>query len=266
MAGSAEAGCAVRWIPEIDERFEVPVLDPAIWIPYYLPHWSSRERTSARYEVGGGSLRLRIDRDQPAWSPEFDGPIRVSSLQTGVFAGPVGSSVGQLRFREGLIVREAQESRALFTPRYGRLEIEAAALDDPHAMVAGWMIGYGDAPERTGEICIFEIFGHEVADGRALVGMGIHPFGDPALVDDFEKVPVEIDVRQQHQYAVEWLPGRVTLLVDGSPVKTAAQAPDYPMQLMLGIYEFPDRPEPPSPPESYPKVFEVRSFRAWRPG
>ncbi len=266
MAGSAEAGATVQWIPEIDERFEAPVLDSAVWVPHYLPHWSSRERTAARYEVGGGSLRLRIDREQPAWSPEFDGPIRVSSLQTGVFAGPVGSSIGQLQFRDGLIVREAQESRALFTPRYGRLEIEAAALDDPHVMVAGWMIGYGDAPERTGEICIFEIFGREIADGGALVGMGIHPFGDPRLVDDFEKVRVEADVRLPHRYAVEWLPGHVTLLVDGVTVKTADQAPDYPMQLMLGIYEFPDGSEPPSPPDAYPKVFDVRSFRAWRPG
>ena len=74
-----------------------------------------------------------------------------------------------------------------------------------------------------------------MADDGALVGTGIHPFGDPRLVDDFEKVRLEAEVRLPHRYAVEWLPGRVTIFVDGSPVKTTDQAPDYPMQLMLGM-------------------------------
>ena len=48
-------------------------------------------------ELSGGCLRLLIEADQPAWCPEFDGRVRVSSLQTGVFAGPLGTMIGQHR-------------------------------------------------------------------------------------------------------------------------------------------------------------------------
>ena len=41
-------------------------------------------------------------------------------------------------------------------------------------MVALWMIGFEDEPERSGEICIVEIFGRDVAAGPRAVGMGIH--------------------------------------------------------------------------------------------
>jgi hypothetical protein len=49
----------------------------------------------ARYTVGGGKLCLLIETHQEPWSPEFAGHLRVSSLQTGMFAGPVGSAIGQ---------------------------------------------------------------------------------------------------------------------------------------------------------------------------
>src|SRR4051794_26702610 len=104
-----------RYEIEVDDRFDGAALDEALWLPFYLPHWSSRERSAARYDVGGGTLRLRIDADQGPWSPEYDGELRVSSLQTGEFAGPVGSPIGQLRFRDGLVVREEQANVALYT-------------------------------------------------------------------------------------------------------------------------------------------------------
>ena len=45
-------------------------------------------------------------------------------------------------------------------------------------------------------------------------------------------------------------------------VKTVEQAPDYPLQLMLSIYEFPEgRREP----DAYPKEFVVDYVRGSRP-
>jgi hypothetical protein len=38
-------------------------------------------------------------------------------------------------------------------------------------------IGSEDEPERSAEICIGELFGRDLAAGRAGVGMGLHPFG-----------------------------------------------------------------------------------------
>ncbi|TWP50928.1 glycoside hydrolase family 16 protein [Lentzea tibetensis] len=228
------------------------------WFPHYLPHWSSRAATAARYEVGGG-LRLRIDEGQPPWCPEFDDENKVSGFQTGVFSGPVGGAIGQSRFRPELRVREEQENVQLFTPTYGRFELRAKALDDPRFMVALWMIGYEDVPERSAEICIAEIFGKNVRDGSAGVGMGLHPFGDPGITDEFEVVDVPIDAREFHVYAAEWRPEGVRFFVDDQLVKESDQSPDYPMQFQLAIFEFPGESG-----ATYPQVFEVDYFRAYR--
>jgi hypothetical protein len=256
---------------ELDERFDGPALDASVWLPSYLPHWSSRDRSAARYAVGGATggsgLRLRIDADQPAWSPEWTGELRVSNLQTGVVAGPVGSRAGQHRFRPDLVVREAQEPRALYLPRYGLVELRARANPDPAVLCALWLIGYEDAPERSAELCLMEVFGRDIGPASARVGIGVHPFGDPGIRDDFAQVEVAIDATQPHTYSVEWLPGRARFFVDDALVRAVDQAPDYPLQLMLNVYELPgeDGRLPPSPPEAYPKAFDVDWVRGWRP-
>ena len=249
----------------VRDDFDGPDLDPTLWLPHYLPQWSSRMKSAARYELRDGCLILRIDRDQEPWSPEFDGWTRVSSLQTGVRSGPLGSSDGQLQFRRDLAVREAQPSEALFTPTYGRIAARARVPVDAASMAALWMIGFEDRPERSGEICVFEIFGRDVARGRARIGMGIHPWADAELTDDFEQVVVEIDPGEFHTYAAEWTPDGVTFRVDGRTVKVSEQSPAYPMQVMLGIYEFADGPDRPSPPEAYPKELAVDWFEALPP-
>lgn len=243
----------MRAEPEFEDTFAGEELDLGKWVPHYLPQWSTRERSAARYRVGGGVLRLLIEGDQEPWCPELDGEVRVSSLQTGVFAGPLGSRVGQHRFHPEAVVREEQENVRLYTPRYGRIETRLRALDDPRCMVALWMIGYEDEPKRSAEICVCEIFGRDVGRGRAKVGMGVHPFGDPAIVDDFEAVPVPIDVCDFHVYAAEWAPDRVDFFVDGERAKTVEQSPAYPMQLMLNVYEFPGE----GGSEVYPKELVV---------
>jgi hypothetical protein len=253
----------VRYELEFEETFGGDALDTSRWLPYYLPQWSSRERAAARYELRDGYLRLLITRDQEPWCPELDGEVRVSSLQTGVFAGPLGSGIGQHRFHPDAVVTEEQRNVRLYTPRYGRVELRAKASAEPTAMVALWLIGYEDEPERSAEICVCEIFGRDVGDGEALVGMGLHPFGDPRIVDEFEKVRLPIDVREFHVYAADWTPHAVTFSVDGAPVKRAEQSPDYPMQLMLGIYEFPG--DGPRAGAGYPKEFVVDWVRGYRP-
>jgi hypothetical protein len=207
-------------------------------------------------------LRLLIEPDQPAWCPELDGEIRVSSLQTGCFAGPVGSRIGQHRFHPDAVVREAQENIRLYTPHYGRIELRARASSDPRAMVALWLIGYEDEPERSAEILVCEIFGRDVRPREAVVGVGVHPFGDPALVDDFSAVEVDVDVTEPHTYSADWTPDRVVFALDGETLKTIAQSPDYPMQLMLNVYEFPDEDGGRAGP--YPKEFVVESVRGYR--
>jgi hypothetical protein len=242
---------------EVEDDFDGDRLDERLWIPHYLPHWSSREASAPRYALGDGCLRLLIEADQQAWCPEFDGWLRVSSVQTALVTG-------QHRFREDLVVREPQQDLALYTPRYGRFEVRARALDDPANMVSLWMIGCGDAPNRSAEICVFEIFGRDVGADRAAVGVGVHPFGDPLIHDEFSREEVAVDVRQFHTYSVEWTPEHVAFHVDEKVLKVVHQSPAYPMQFMLGIYEFADGPTL-SPAGRYPKEFIVDWFRAYRP-
>ena len=67
-------------------------------------------------------------------------------------------------------MRELQPDVRLYTPLFGRFELRARANDDPHTMVALWMIGYEDEPDRSAEICVCEIcvceiFGRDVSQG-----------------------------------------------------------------------------------------------------
>jgi Glycosyl hydrolases family 16 len=251
-----------EWELELDETFDGPVLDDGVWLPYYLPQWSSRERAAARYRFApGGGLELLIEADQEQWCPEWDGELVVSSLQTGVFAGPVGSHLGQLSaIDDAAVVREAQPETRLYTPHFGRIETRLRAIDHPRAMVALWMPGFEDTPERSGEICLVEIFGRDIlGPDRARVGMGVHKFGDPALTEEWAQEELAIDVTQPHEYAAEWSPGQVAFFVDGEHVKTVGQAPDYPLQLMLSVYEFPGEEA-----VDYPHVFAVEYVRGYR--
>ena len=252
----------VRFELEFDDTFGGDSLDLGRWLPYYLPHWSSRARAAARYELVGGALRLVIEAGQDPWCPEFDGDVRVSSLQTGAFAGPVGSAAGQHRFNPAAVVREAQPNVRLYTPRYGRIEMRARMSDDPRTMAALWLIGYEDEPTRSAEICVCEIFGSDVAAQRTVIGMGVHPFGDPDIVDDFSKVPVPIDARELHVYAAEWTPAGIAFFVDGDLVKTVEQSPAYPMQLMLSLHELPADGD--AAAGAYPKELVVDYVRGYR--
>ena len=261
------AAVTAAWVPpagyelEFEDAFAGEALDETRWLPSYLPHWSSRRRAAARYRLGDGCLRLRIDEDQEPWCPELDGSVRVSSLQTGVFSGPLGSAIGQHRFSPRAVVREEQEPLRLYTPQYGLIAVRARASDDPQAMVALWMIGYEDEPERSGEICVCEIFGRDVGPSSAAVGMGVHPFGDPRLLDDFAAERLPIDAREPHVYAAEWTPEHVAFSLDGELVRVVPQSPAYPMQLMLSLYAFPDAD---AQPGRYPKEFVVDFVRGYR--
>jgi plastocyanin len=114
---------------EFEDTFEGEALDRGRWLPQYLPHWSNRERSAARYEIADGHLRLLIEEDQQPWCPDLDGQVRVSSLQTGAFAGPVGSTIGQHRSNPAAVVRDAPpnvrlEPHRLELPAGEEVEIE----------------------------------------------------------------------------------------------------------------------------------------------
>ena len=252
------------YVLDVEDRFDSGALDERLWWPFYLPHWSSRRQAAARYKLGDGVLRLQIEAGQAPWNPEFDGALRVSSIQTGERAGPLGSPDGLHRYRPDLVVREAQRTRALYTPLTGLFEIRLRAPAHPANMVSLWMIGIEDVPSHSAEICVCEIFGRDIGARETVVGMGLHPFGDPTIEDEFGRVPLHIDASEPHDYAALWTPDYVAFAVDEQVVKVVPQSPGYPMQLMLGIYEFADGPGPLPSTAEYPKELVVEWFRGWR--
>jgi len=220
------------------DHFDGRELDTAVWVPHYLPQWSSRAESAATYEVADSELRLTIPAEQGVWcAGDHEPPLRVSGTQSGVFSGAVGSTVGQQPFRDGQVVREEQPAQWGWTPHHGVLEVRARMDLSPRSMASVWMIGLEDRPERCGEICVFEVFG----DAPAAVGMGIKRIRDPSLTQEFEAPTLAIDISEHHVYAADWRPGRVDFLVDGEHVRTVDQAPAYPMQMMVAVFDFPER-------------------------
>lgn len=253
---------------DFHDEFDGPTLDTAKWLPYYLPQWSSRTQSAPRYHFEDSALVLEIQPDQPPWCPEFDGPIRSSSIQTGVFSGPVGSTDGQLHFTDALVVREAQTNVQLYTPQYGYFELRAKGVSTSANHTSLWMIGYENTPERSGEICVFEQLGALAGATSSGIRYGIHPWADPTLAEDFYQEDYPIDSRRYHIYAVEWTPTQVDFYLDNVKLRTIQQSPNYPMQFMLSLFEHPFEGAwtgvyDPSAP--YPKTFAVDYFRAYQP-
>ncbi len=228
----------------LEERFGGADLDRDVWLPHYLPAWSSRAQTLASWRIDGG-LRLDVPVDHPVWCPGIHTPpLRVSGLQTGSWSGPVGSTRGQQRFREGLQVREEQPRFEGCLVSSGRVTIRARMTLSQRSMAALWLSGFEDDPDqqRCGEICVFEIFGNalESQPPSAEVGVGIKPFRDPALTDDFAAPRGPIDVTEPHTYAVAWGRREAVFTVDQREVRRCHGPPTYPMQLMLAVFDFPE--------------------------
>ena len=228
----------------LKERFDGPGLDHDVWLPHYLPAWSSRVQTVASYRIDGG-LRLDVPVEHPVWcSCDHSPPLRVSGLQTGSWSGPVGSTQGQQRFRDGQLVREAQPRFEGCLVSSGRVEIRARMTLSPRSMAALWLSGFEDDPaqEQCGEICVFEIFGNALQSDppSAEVGVGIKAFRDPRLTQDFAAPRLPIGVTEPHTYLVDWDRGEAVFTVDGDDVRRCPDPPTYPLQLMLAVFDFPE--------------------------
>lgn len=224
-----------------EDHFDAPALDESVWLPHYLPAWSSRAATAATYEVRDSCLILSIPPAQGEWLPgEHTPPLRVSGVQSGNFSGPAGSEIGQQPVHPGQVVRERQDPFWGWTPRHGYLEMRARGVISGRSMFAWWLVGLEDVPDRCGEICVAEIFGSDVAPGSAAVGMGLKAIRDPNLAQDFEAVRLPIDITEFHTYAVDWTPSRAVFHVDGTPIRTCPKPPGNPMQHMLAVFDFPD--------------------------
>jgi hypothetical protein len=244
------------------EDFTGGVLDDRRWVAHYLPQWTTPDRSAARFDLRPGWLRLRIDADQPAWLPD-GGPLRVSNLQTGSFSGPLGSARGQHRHRPDLTVVSPQPTRRLFTPSGGLVEASLRASADPTCMLAVWLVGFeGDAPDQSGEICVAELYGDRIGATGSAVRLGIKAHHDPRLREDMTDVQLDLDATGWHTYAAAWDSRQTRFYVDHELVRTVPQGLDYPLQLMIDLFEFPAGDT--RDPSAYPKTGDVGPVRGYR--
>jgi hypothetical protein len=242
------------------EDFAGPGLDAGRWVDHYLPHWTTPDRSRARYDLpAGGGLRLRIDADQLDWRPE-DAPLRVSHVQTAVFSGPAGSTRGTHRHRpDGLVVRTETPQRLLWAPRSGQVDVTVTAGRDRGCMLAVWLVGTEHlAADDSGEVCVFEIDADAVSASATRARVGIKAHHDPRLTDDMIEVVVPVGAGQAHTWSARWDAAGVVVSCEGEAVFTSPQVLDYPMQLMVDLWEIGPR----DGADAYPKVALVHSIRA----
>ncbi len=236
-------GDAIRRHDFADE-FDSGTLDESVWLPHYLPVWSSKDATRPTYSLRDSCLSLSIPPDQGLWCAEdHRPPLRVSGIQSGNYSGPAGSHRGQQRFRDGQTVLETQERFEGWLPTGGHVEIRCRMDISPRSMAALFLSGFEDDSEQLqcGELCVVEIFGNAVDGSQsAEVGMGIKAFRDPALTQDFAAPRLPLDVAEFHTYAVDWDEEAAVFSVDGEDVRRCPRAPAYPLQAMVAVYDFPD--------------------------
>ena len=244
-----------------DDQFDADQLDETRWVPHYLPHWTTPDRSAPRYDVTGDGILLKIEADQDEWLHE-EGALRAAGFQSGAWSESYGSPRGQHRYRPGLTVRSPHPVQRLFTTSDGRVEATLRASIDPTTMLAFWLVGFEEADdEQSGEICVIELFGDAIGTESSILSVGVKAHHDPALHDDMVRVPVPIDATDWHTYAAEWLPSEIVFFVDDIEIHRVPQSIDYPMQLMVGLAEFPTDAD--RDPARYPKVGGARSVRAF---
>lgn len=245
--------------PDLEDDFSAPSLRRELWLDHYLPHWTTPERSRARYDVDAPGLRLRIDRDQPDWRDE-DAPMRVSNLQTGSFSGEPRSTRGTHRHRpDGLVVRTVAPLQLLWAPSGGRVDVTVSASTDDGCMTAAWLVGTEHlSAGHAGEICLFEIDADKIAPARTAARCGVKAHHDTSLVTDMAEVVVPIDASAPHTWTALWGDGETVIGCEGQVVRRVEQAPAYPLFLMIDLFEIGERGA-----GSYPKSALFHHVRGW---
>lgn len=242
--------------PDFDDDFSGGLSDER-WVAHYLPHWTTPERSEARYRITPDGVELRIEEDQRDWRAE-DAPLRVSNLQTGSFSGTLGSREGTHRHRDdGLVVRTPTPTRLLFAPTAGRVELTVTASRDRGCMLAAWLVGTEHlSPHDAGEICIFEIDAEAIGP-TTTARAGIKRHHDPRLTTDMAEVELPFDAGSPHTWTVVWGDGETTIACEGRVVRRLPQAPAYPLFLLIDLFEIGECAG------AYPKSATVHRVRAW---
>jgi hypothetical protein len=109
----------------------------------------------------------------------------------------------------------------------------------------------------VGEICLFEIDAAAVGD-TTTARSGVKAHGDPPLTTDMTHVDLTFDATTPHTWTAIWGEDETVIGCEGAVVRHLPQAPDYPMVLMLDLFEIG------TPRGRYPEVATIHSVRGWQ--
>lgn len=183
----------------------------------------------------------------------------MSNLQTGTYSGPIGARRGTHRHRaEGLVVRTETPLRLLFAPSAGRIDVTVSrASTDDGCMLAAWLVGTEHLdPRDSGEICIFEIDADAVGR-RSTARCGVKAHHDDRLTTDMAEVRLPFDASTPHTWTAIWDERATIIGCEGVVLRRLEQAPNYPLFLMIDLFEIGERSG------EYPKSAAVRAVRGW---
>jgi hypothetical protein len=155
------------------------------------------------------------------------------------------------------VVRTDTPMRLLWAPSAGRVDVTVSASRDPDCMLAAWLVGTEHEDERaSGEVCIFEIDAAAVGD-TTTAGSGVKAHSDARLTTDMIEVELPFDAGKPHTWTAIWGAEETIIGCEGVAVRHLRQAPDYPLFLMVDLFEI-GRPR-----GKYPKVATIHSVRGW---
>ena len=199
-----------------EDDFAAPELDRTLWFPHHLPQWSSRAQSAARYRFAGRCAAPHDRRRPAALVPRLRrrharllaadrcvSPGR-SAAASGSTASPLMPSSARSRPTRTLYTPAVRLLRAP-GPLSRRPEQHGRALDDRLSRTNRTGRRRSVSPRSSAATCEPDV---------AAVGMGVHPFGDPRITDEWAQQTGRRRRNRFHVYAVEWTTAHVAFFVD----------------------------------------------------
>ena len=247
---------------DFSDEFNGTTLNTSTWLPYYLPHWSTRTLSAAHYNVSNGALNLQLVSGQKPWCPTYDPGVKVSSICT---------------YEKNYLHRFAGTNMALnhsesefngYTTKYGYFEIRAKGPScGGGGHCAWWMIGCQDDQDSNGlnytqsaEIdCTENLFSNMNSWSPK-----IHPWSDNNIVNTtFNITTAGNAANEYHIYAIDWTPNGVGYYFDNKMYAFTTSSPSYRMMTMFSIYTS-DNMWSGNDNGVYPKTWSIDYFRVWK--
>ncbi|MGY0234188.1 family 16 glycosylhydrolase [Longispora urticae] len=218
---------------DFQEEFDGTSLNTTKFLPYYLPHWTSnRENAAARYTVGNGVLTERLDADTPAWNAQYDGAVKISSIQT-------YNKDWWHKFNSSMPNDHHEPDFNGYSTKYGYFETRAKLSNvGGGGHQALWLVGTEDTSSASAnsEIDFIETFFSKPTTWR----IAAYGWGDPNFLSSWvlheDPVPSGSPTTEFHVYGMEWTPTELKFYYDNQLYKTIADAPNMAMGMILGLY------------------------------